>query len=190
MLVHSQGSPFNAAKIASSLSVDGKTVARYLDLMVDLLLVRRLQPFHANVSKRLVKTPKVYIRDSGLLHTLLRLDDSEDVLSHPVSGASWEGFVIENLIRSTSERTEVSYYRTSAGAEIDLLLDLGRKQGIWAVEIKRSLSPKVSKGFHNCLEDIQPTRAFVVYAGDETYPKGEGIDAIGMSELCRLLQSL
>lgn len=190
MLAHSQGSPFNAAKIASSLSVDAKTVARYLDLMVDLLLVRRLQPFHANVSKRLVKTPKVYIRDSGLLHTLLRLDDSEDVLSHPVSGASWEGFVIENIIRSAPERTEVSYYRTSAGAEIDLLLDLGGKQGIWAVEIKRSLSPEVSKGFHNSLGDIKPARAFIVYAGDETYPKGDSIDVIGLNELCRLLQSL
>ncbi len=113
MLAHAQGTPFNAAKIAKSLSIDGKTVAKYLDLMVDLLLVRRLQPHHANINKRLIKSPKVYIHDSGLLHTLLHLGDSEDVLSHPITGESWEGFAIENFINASSERTEVSYYRTS-----------------------------------------------------------------------------
>lgn len=193
MLAHLQGSPFNASRIAKSLGVDGKTVAKYLDLMVDLLLVRRLQPYHANISKRLVKSPKIYLRDSGLLHTLLRLDDSEDVLSHPVTGESWEGFVIENLIRSAPERTEVSYYRTSAGAEIDLILDIGRKHGIWAIEIKRSLAqgaPKVSKGFHISLEDIKPNKAFVIYAGEERYPKGKGVEAMGLNELCYLLQKL
>ncbi|MBT7408822.1 MAG: ATP-binding protein [Methylococcales bacterium] len=190
MLAHCQGSPFNAAKIAKSLSIDGKTVAKYLDLMVDLLLVRRLPPYHTNVNKRLVKSPKTYLRDSGLLHTLLRLDDSEDVLGHPVTGGSWEGFVIENLINSAPERTEVSYYRTSAGAEIDLILDLGRKNGVWAIEIKRSIATTVSKGFHISIDDIKPSKAFVVYAGDERYPKGKNIEAIGLSELCGLLQKL
>lgn len=190
MLAHSQGTPFNAAKLAQSLSVDGKTIARYLDLMVDLLLVRRLQPFHANTKKRLVKSPKVYLRDSGLLHTLLRLDDSEDLLGHPISGESWEGFVIENLIRSAPDRTEASFYRTSAGAEIDLLLDLGQKHGIWAVEVKRSMAPKVSKGFHVSIQDIRPRKAFVVYSGDERYPKAAGVEAIGLNELCGLLEML
>ncbi len=189
MLAHSQGSPFNAAKIAKSLSIDGKTVAKYLDLMVDLLLVRRLQPYHINTNKRLVKSPKVYIRDSGLLHTLLQLDDSEDVLSHPIAGDSWEGFIIENLINASPERTEASYYRTSAGAEIDLILNLGRKHGIWAIEIKRSSAPKISKGFHISIEDIKPQKAFVVYAGDERYSKGENIEAIGLHELCQLLEN-
>jgi len=190
MLAHLQGSPLNTSKIAKSLGVDSKTVAKYLDLMVDLLLVRRLQAYHANISKRLVKSPKIYLRDSGLLHTLLRLDDEEDVLGHPITGESWEGFVIENLIRSSPSRTEVSYYRTSAGAEIDLLLDLGRKHGIWAIEIKRSLAPKVSKGFYISIEDIKPSKAFIVYAGDECYPKGKGVEAIGLGELCYLLQKL
>ncbi len=190
MLAHSQGSPFNAAKIAKSLSIDGKTVAKYLDLMVDLLLVRRLQPYHANTNKRLVKAPKVYIRDSGLLHTLLHLDDSEDVLGHPITGESWEGFVIENIINASPERTEVSYYRTSAGAEIDLILNLGGKRGLWAIEIKRSGAPKISKGFHISIEDIKPSKAFVVYTGDEHYPKGNNIEAIGLHEICGLLQAL
>ena len=190
MLAHLQGSPLNAARIAKSLAVDGKTVAKYLDLMVDLLLVRRLQPFHANVSKRIVKSPKVYLRDSGLLHTLLRLDDIEDVLGHPVAGQSWEGFVLENLIRSAPERTEISYYRTSAGAEIDLIMDLGGKYGIWAMEIKRSTAPKISKGFHVSINDIKPSKAFIVYAGDERYPKGKDIEAIGLTALCAELQKL
>lgn len=190
ILAHSQGTPLNAAKLARSLTVDGKTIAKYLDLMVDLLLVRRLQPFHANINKRLVKSPKVYLRDSGLLHTLLRLDDYEDILGHPIAGESWEGFVIENLIRAAPERTEASYYRTSAGAEIDLLLDLGSKHGIWVVEIKRSTAPKVSKGFHHSIDDIKPAKAFVVYAGEERYPKGKDIEAIGLVELCTMLHGL
>ena len=190
MLAHLQGSPLNAANIAKSLSVDPKTVASYLDLMVDLLLVRRLQPYHANVSKRLVKSPKVYLRDSGLLHTLLRLDDYDEILSHPVTGESWEGFVIESLIRAAPDRAEPSYYRTSAGAEIDLLLDLGGKHGVWAIEIKRSLAPKVSKGFYISVNDIQPSKSFVVYTGKERYPKGDGVEVISVPELCRLLGEL
>ena len=190
MLAHLQGTPLNAANIAKALAVDGKTVAKYLDLMVDLLLVRRLQPYHANVRKRLVKSPKVYLRDSGLLHTLLRLDDTEDVMGHPVAGESWEGFVIENLICSAPERTEFSYYRTSAGAEIDLLLDIGGKHGVWAIEIKRSIAPKITKGFYLSIKDIKPEKAFVVYTGDERYPKGNGIEAIGLTDLCSLLQQI
>jgi len=190
MLAHLQGSPLNAANLAKSLSVDGKTVARYLDLMVDLLLVRRLQPYFANVSKRLVKSPKIYLRDSGLLHALLRLDDYDDVLGHPVTGESWEGFVIENLIRAAPERTEASYYRTAAGAEIDLLLDLGGKHGIWAIEIKRSLAPKISKGFHVSVADIKPSKAFIVYTGKERYPKGDDLEVISLAELSGLLSAL
>ena len=190
MLAHLQGAPLNAASIAKSLAVSGKTVTTYLDLMVDLLLVRRLQPYHTNISKRLVKSPKVYLRDSGLLHTLLRLDDTEDVLGHPVAGESWEGFVIENLVRSAPERTEVSYYRTSAGAEIDLVMDLGGKHGVWAIEIKRSTAPKISKGFHISINDIKPVKAFIVYTGNERYPKAQNIEAIGLNELCYLLREM
>jgi len=124
------------------------------------------------------------------LHTLLRLDDSEDVLGHPITGESWEGFVIENIISASPERTEVSYYRTSAGAEIDLILNLGRKHGLWAIEIKRNSAPKISKGFYISIEDIKPQKAFIVYSGDERYPKRGGIDAISLHELCELLQEL
>jgi uncharacterized protein len=189
MLAHSQGSLINAAALGRSLGVSGKTVARYLDLLVDLLLVRRLQPMHTNVGKRLVKAPKVYIRDSGLVHTLLGLDDREAVLGHPVAGGSWEGFVLETLLSCAPERAQAWFYRTAAGAEMDLVLDL--PGGLrWAIEIKRSSAPKLSKGFHQARADLEPERCFVVYAGGERYPLLAGVEAIGIAELAMQLQQL
>jgi hypothetical protein len=186
MLAHVQGGTLNAAQLARGLGVDGKTVARYLDLLVDLLLVRRLPPLHANVGKRLVKSPKVYVRDSGIVHTLLGLDNRDAVLGHPVTGGSWEGFVVENLLSAAPERVNASFYRTSAGAEIDLVLEMpGGK--LWAVEIKRGLTPRLDKGFHHAREDLKPERCFVVYSGEERYPKAEGIEVIGLRELTALV---
>ncbi len=186
MLAHSQGGLWNAASVARSLAVDGKTVARYVDLLADLLLVRRLPPFHANVRKRLAKSPKVYVRDSGIVHALLRLDDLESVLGHPIAGASWEGFVIETLLRAAPERAEASFYRTASGVEIDLVLELpgGR---LWAVEIKRGPAPAVSRGFRVALDDVRPDRAFIVHGGEDRYPKGDGVEAVGLRELANEL---
>ena len=186
MLAHNQGSLLNAAQLARGLGVANNTVAGYLDLLVDLLLVRRLPAWHRNVGKRLVKSPKVYVRDSGILHALLGLADREAVLGHPVVGASWEGFIIENLLAVAPERTDASFYRTTAGAEVDLVLTLpGGK--LWAIEVKRSLAPKVERGFHNACGDLQPTRAFIVYPGHERYPLTEGIEAISLPDLAREL---
>ena len=184
MLAHGQGGLLNAAQLARSLAVDGKTVARYLDLMVDLLLVRRLRPYHANVRKRLVKSPKVYVRDSGIAHALLGIGNLDTLLGHPVAGASWEGFVIENLLAVAPATTQPGFYRTSAGAEIDLILEWpgGR---VWAIEIKLGLAPRPGKGFHNAIQDIGPERSFVVYAGRDRYPLGENIEAIGLDALAK-----
>lgn len=186
MLAHRQGALLNAAELARALAVDGKTVAKYLDLMVDLLMVRRLQPLHANVGKRLTKSPKTYVRDSGLVHSLLRLDTLDDVLGHPVAGGSWEGHVIEALISVAPPRTDASFYRTSAGAELDLVLDMPGGER-WAIEIKRSSAPKIEKGFHAAMEDVQPSRAYIVYGGHERYAKGNGVEAIGLRELATIL---
>lgn len=186
MMAHAQGSLFNAAQFARSLGVDGKSVARYLDLLVDLLLLRRLPPYHTNTRKRLVKSPKVYVRDSGLVHALLRLRTMDDVLGHPVAGASWEGFVIENLISSAPKGTEPSFYRTATGVELDLILDLPGGSR-WAIEIKRGRVPSPGKAFHTALEDTKPDRAFIVYGGTERYAKGEGVEVIGLRELVELL---
>lgn len=189
MLAHRQGALLNASEIAGSLAVDGKTVAKYLDLMVDLLLVRRLPPYHANVSKRLVKSPKIYVRDSGLVHTLLRLDDRNAVLGHPLAGMSWEGYVIENLLRVAPDRTQASFYRTAAGAEIDLVLELPVDR-LWTIEIKRSTAPKIEKGFHSAIADLKPDKSFLVYPGSDRYPKGEGIEAISLHDMAFELANL
>ena len=187
MLAHNQGQILNASRIAASLEVSSPTVIRYIDLLVDLLLVRRLEPLYANTGKRLVKSPKVYVRDSGLTHALLRLETLDDLLGHPVTGASWEGFVIETLI-AAGQNTRVSFYRTAAGTEVDLALDLEGKGGRWLVEVKRGLNPKTTKGFINSIQDLQPERAFIVYSGDESYPVSKNIDVIGLTELAQLIQ--
>jgi len=184
MLAHHQGGLLNAAALARGLGVDGKTIAKYLDLMVDLLLVRRLVPWHRNVGKRLVRSPKVYVRDSGITHALLGLGTKDDVLSHPVAGPSWEGLVIENLLDAAPERTEASFYRAAGGAEIDLILTLPGRQA-WAIEIKRSLDPKPRKGFHNGCADVKPEARFVVYPGTERFPVAEDTEAISFVDLAR-----
>lgn len=182
MLAHSQGQQLNASKLAGSLSTSAPTISSYIDLLTDLLLVRRLQPFHANTKKRLVKAPRVYVRDSGITHVLLGLADYNQLSGHPVFGASWEGFVIENVLSVAPPQTKASFYRTSAGAEIDLVLELPGSK-IWALEIKSGLTPKLVKGFHNALEDIQPDRNFVVYSGKGRYPVTEKTEVIGLYEL-------
>lgn len=189
MLANGQGGLLNAAQLARGLAVDGKTIARYLDLLVDLLLVRRLPPHHANVRKRLVKAPKVYVRDSGLVHTLLLLGDRESVLGHPVAGNSWEGFVIENLLGVAPEGSEAGFYRTSAGAEIDLVLRLPGRE-LWAIEIKRGLAPRPERGFHHAREDLQPDRSFIVHGGTGRFSRSAGLEMIGLRELCQDLRSM
>jgi hypothetical protein len=186
MLAHHQGGLLNIAQFARNLGVDAKTAAAYLDLLVDLYIVRRLPAWHANLGKRLVKSPKVYVRDSGLVHALLAIPDKETLLAHPVVGQSWECMVIENLLIAATGKAQGYFYRTSGGAEIDLLL-AWPDNGLWAVEIKRSLSPKLERGFHAACEDLAPARKFVVYPGQERYPLAKDIEAISLSELAAFL---
>jgi len=187
MLAHHQGGLLNTAQFARNLGVDVKTAGSYLGLLVDLLLVRRLPPWHTNLGKRLVKSPKVYIRDSGLAHALLNVADKETLLAHPVLGASWQGFAIENLIANAGDMAQAHFYRSSSGAEIDLLLAWpdGR---LWAIEIKRSLTPKPERGFHAACSDLAPERRFIVYPGDERYRLAEDIEAIPLPALAQALR--
>jgi len=184
MLAHQQGSLLNAAALARALAVDGKTIANYLDLLVDLLLVRRLQPWHGNVKKRLVKSPKVYVRDSGLVHALLGIEDQEALLGHPVAGGSWEGLAIESLIAAAPEGTKAYFFRTSAGAEIDLLLQRPGERKPWAIEIKRGLSPKLERGFHHACATVEPLQRRIVYGGSERFPVANNVDAMSLPQLC------
>lgn len=188
MLAHEHGGLLNAAQLARSLAVSGKTLASYIDLFVDLFLLRRLEPWSANSGKRLVKSPRIYLRDSGLLHHLLGVTTMEDLLGYSRLGASWEGFVIENIIASLPAGARASFYRTAAGAEIDLVLELPGHRKPWALEIKRGRSPKLERGFHHARQDIDPERCLVVCATEESFSLGSGIEAVGLAETLQLLK--
>ncbi len=189
MLAHNQGNQLNVSQLSKNLMVDTKTVSRYLDLLVDLFLLRRLMPWHANVGKRLVKSPKVYIRDSGFVHALLGIGSLDSLLGHPVVGNSWEGFVIENLLNAAPFYTVSGFYRTSGGAEIDLLLELPG-QGLWAIEIKRGAAAKPRRGFYQACADLQPAKRLMLYPGNDRYPVGDGVEAVGLRVLVEQLLDL
>ncbi|NJD25480.1 MAG: ATP-binding protein [Betaproteobacteria bacterium] len=183
MLAHQQGGLLNQSQLAAALAVSGQTVMRYIDLLCDLMLVRRLPAWHGNVGKRLVRAPKVYVRDSGIVHALLGLVDLETILSHPVAGASWEGFVIEQLL-AAAPTVEASFYRTAHGAEADLVLRF-RDGETWVVEVKRSSAPTVSKGFHLAATDVGATRKLLVAPVATAYPLRDGVEVIPPLEAVR-----
>lgn len=189
MLAHHQGGLLNLSALSRSLEIRGTTVASYIDLLVDLLLVRRLPPWISNAGKRLVRSPKVYVRDSGIVHSLLALPTRDALLGHPVVGASWEGFAIENLLIAAGDRVDASFYRSRGGAEADLVLSWrdGRR---WLVEVRRTSAAKPRRGFTAAWEDVKPERGFVVYAGTDRYPVRRGVEAIGLVELCREVAAL
>ena len=189
MLAHRQGGLFNASELARGLDVTSVTAGRYLDLLVDLLLVRRLQPWTSNQGKRLVKTPRIYVRDSGVAHALLGITTINDLLGHPAAGGSWEGYVIENLAGAMPKLGSMGFYRSKSGAEIDLIVDSG-KGGLWAIEIKRGSVPKLSKGFHAACEDLKPSRRFVVHGGRESFPIAKGIEALSLRDMMETVSKL
>ncbi len=189
MLAHSQGGQINVAQLGANIDVSSPTAKRYIELLEDLLLIRTLRPWSGNIGKRLVRTPKIFIRDSGLTHALLNLSSLDDVLGHPVAGASWEGFVIENLLSCLPDGITPWFYRTAAGAEIDLVLERNEKKK-FAIEIKRSAAPVLSKGFHLGCEDVNATQRFVVYPGTERYPLSNDVTAIPLKEMIAEIQAL
>lgn len=187
VLAHTQGELLNASRIAASLGVSTPTVLRYLDILVDLFLVRVLRPWHQNHGKRLIKTPKVYIKDSGLLHCLLHIKSFDDILMHPVAGGSWEGFVIENIMSVIGNKAQLWFYRTSAGAEMDVVIDCGSKR--IGIEIKRSLTPSLTKGGHHSQEDLNLDMTYIVYPGSDHYLINDNTCAIPIIDLLSELNS-
>jgi predicted AAA+ superfamily ATPase len=185
MIAHHHAQLWNASQIANSLGVSAPTVRHYLSILEDTFLVRQLQPFHANLKKRLVKAPKVFIRDSGLLHSLLGIGSMDDLQGNPLAGHSWEGFVIEQIVAQLPPRWEAYFFRTAAGAEIDLVLARSGKKPI-AVEIKFSASPDVSKGFRSACQDLQCIKEYVVYPGSEAYPLGKTTTALPLLQIQRI----
>ena len=182
MLAHRQGAAFNGSELARSLGISVPSVNRYVDTMTDMMLVRRLEPYFVNVGKRLIKSPRLLIRDTGIVHALLNIRSLDELLGHPVVGASWEGSVIENLLAAAPPGTDAFFYRTSAGAEIDLLLALPGQE-LWAIEVTRSAVPRIPKGFRIAAADVGAEHKFVVYPGSESYPLDDGIIAIPLAEL-------
>jgi hypothetical protein len=177
MLANDQGELFNAQRYARSLGVSGHTVARYLEILEKLLLVRNLKPWFANSNKRLVKAPRPFVRDSGILHALLAIETTDALRGNSVVGKSWEGFVIEALIDAAGDRARPYFYRTAAGAEADLILEM-TAQRCWAFEIKLSSAPKVDRGFHTAADDLAVERRILVHRGNETFPMRGGIEAM------------
>lgn len=182
MLAHLQGETIHYSKIASNLEMDSKSVAYYIEILTDLLLVRRLEPWHANVKKRLVKSPRFYVRDSGLQHRLLGIANYDALLSNPVLGKSWEGFVIESIHSVLPCRAATYFYRTAAGAEIDLVIQMPSSE-IWAVEIKHGRAPKLGKHYRSICDDVGACRRFIVYGGEDTFPLSADVLMISLSGL-------
>ncbi len=178
MLAHRHSGTWNGAEMARSLDASPPTARRYLDSLTDALVVRQLQPWVANIGKRQVRSPKVYLRDSGTLHRLLGIPTMDDLLSHPILGASWEGLVVEHIARWG---VPMYFWRTQDGAEIDLVLDLGSAR--WGVEIKRTDSPKVTPSMRHALDDLGLERIIVAHAGTDRFLLAGRIEAIGAGEL-------
>jgi predicted AAA+ superfamily ATPase len=187
MLAHYHGQVWNASEIARSLGEAHTTVKRHLDALTGALVVRQLQPWYENLGKRQVKAPKVYVRDSGLLHALLGVDSAAALHAHPKVGASWEGFVLEELIGLAGERNAF-YWRTQAGAELDLLLFLrGQRIG---VEVKYADAPGMTRSMHACIESLKLDRLYVVYPGGETYSPGPVIEVMPLARARERIGSL
>lgn len=188
MLAHLQGDPVNYSKLGANLEIDGKTVSNYIDILSDLLLVRRLEPWHANVKKRLIKSPRYYIRDSGILHRLLGIGHYDALLSNPVLGKSWEGFVVENIHSVLPRRAETYFYRTAAGAEIDLVIRMPSSE-IWAVEIKYGTAPKPGRHYSAIGDDVGATRKYIIYGGDDEFPVSSDVTVISLPRFVKKLGS-
>jgi uncharacterized protein len=189
MLANAQGTMLNQARLAQGLGVSAPTVGKYVDLLADLMLVRRLQPWSGNLGKRIVRSPKIYIRDSGLTHALLEIGTLDQLLGHPVAGPSWEGFVIETLVHAAGPSAIPLFYRTADGTEADLVLERGGKP-IVAIEIKRNSAPKIGHGFTIACDDLGVTHRFVVSSGDETYPTKGNITVHSLTSACRAVSEL
>lgn len=187
MIAHYHGNQVNFSELGRSLEFSHTTVKNYLDVLTDFYMIRQLSPWYGNLKKRLVKSPKIYLRDSGILHSLLNISDAESLLSHPSVGASWEGFVIENIIGVLDSRWLYTYYRTATQVEIDLVLQTPDNE-VWAIEIKRSSAPKPGRGFFEACNDIKASHKWVVNAQADRYPLPNGVEVIGLYEFLKLLK--
>ena len=188
MLAHFHGQQIVQSALARSLEISHTSVKTYLDLLTDFYMVRQLKPWAGNLKKRLVKTPKIYIRDTGILHRLLQISSFDVLQGHPVNGSSWEGFVVEQILSVLDDRWDYSYYRTATQVELDLVLQTPTGE-TWAIEIKRSSIPKLSRGFYEACRDVGAMRSFVLCAGVEHQVLSRDVEMIGLLDMLKLLQT-
>lgn len=188
MLAHQQGGTLNLSRLSNSLGIDGKTIRHYIDLLEGLYLIRSIPAYSTNAGKRLVKSPKTYWRDSGLLHALQGLSETEQVLGHPICGQSWEGYCVEQIINALPKQTTYSHYRTLAGAELDLVLETPAGE-ITAIEIKRTLSPKISRGYTESFNTLHATRGYYIMPKGESFPLNKNTQAMSLPDFLAHLNS-
>jgi hypothetical protein len=186
MLAHYHSNQVNFSELGRSLELSHTTIKSYLDILTDFYMVRQLSPWSGNLKKRLVKSPKIYLRDSGILHGLLGISSMDTLLSSPFLGASWEGFVVESILNQLDSRWESSYYRTATQVEIDLVLHTPEGE-IWVVEVKRNSAPRPGRGFYEACKDIKADRKWVVYAGTDKYPLPDGVEVIGLPDFLAMI---
>ena len=187
MLAHNHGQIWNASKIGNAMGVSSPTAKNYLEILNETFIIRNLPPYYKNIKKRLIKSPKIYIRDSGILHTLLNIKTFDDLLGHPIAGYSWEGFIIEQIINNFQDKYEPNFYRTNAGAELDLVLTRPNEDPI-GIEIKLSLTPKLGKSFWNSFNDVECKKGYVIYPGDEVYKISEEVTVCPLNYLFESLE--
>jgi predicted AAA+ superfamily ATPase len=188
MLAHLQGETVNISKLATNLEIGREAASHYINILTDLLLVRRVEPWHTNVKKRLVKTPRYYVRDSGILHRLLGIGNHDALISNPILGKSWEGFVIENIHSVLPPLAATYFYRTAAGAEIDLVIQMPNAE-IWAIEIKYGVAPKLAKHYRQTCDDVGATHKYVVYGGDDEFSAGDHLTIISLPKIMAKIAS-
>ncbi len=187
MAAHLHGQQLNLSQLGQSLGCSHTAIRNYLDMLAQTYMLREIPAWSGNLAKRLVKSPKLYLRDSGLLHSLLGIADANDLLGHPVCGASWEGFLVEEILAATPE-WQASYYRTSAGAEIDLVLERGQER--LAFEFKLNSAPQVSAGFWHSLEDLKPKNAYVIAPVPAAFPLRQGVQVLPPQALLEVVKNL
>jgi len=189
MVAHCHGQTWNASRVAESMGIHHKTARHYLDILSDTFMLRQLPPCFPNVKKQLVKSPKVYIRCAGLLHSLLKVGDWETLQGHPIRGESWEGFCIKQILATIPRQWNVSFYRTRSGAGLDLVIHPVAMKPPIAVEIKASTAPKLTKGNWQARDDLAPRMTYVVYPGRDRYPIAEGVEALPVGQVATIAES-
>jgi uncharacterized protein len=186
MLAHTHGQSANLSQLAANMELSRQSVRRILDVLQETFMIRRLQPFYVNIKKRLVKTPKIYIADSGILHTLLGIRTFDDLMRHTAIGTSWEGFCIEQILNQIPPGWDAFFYRTQAGAEVDLILQHQPGQPAVFVEFKHSQTPKLTAGFWTAQEDLRPKACYVVYPGTIAYPLAKSVEVLPLTQIHRI----